>query len=374
LGQMRVLTIAGTRPELIRLSSLIKRLDGLAEHRLLHTGQNSDERLWEIFLEDLALRPPDVNVLSSSMNLESQLADMFVGVGRELDEFNPNAVMVLGDTNSALCAILAERRGIPVYHMEAGNRSFDKNVPEEINRRVVDHFSTYNFPYTEVARQNLLDEGLHPRNIFLSGSPMPEVLSGIKNKIKDSKALENLNLDQEGYLLASIHRQENVNREENLLGVVSQIVSASKEFKLPVVLSLHPRTQSKLKEYSLGIPQDLIRVISPTSLSDYVRLQLGAFAVISDSGSVAEESAYLGFPAVTLRPSMERPEALESGNLLLVDPKAGDLSQAISFIRERRSEKFFGPPEYFFEDFSSRVSSVLFSTRGRQKKELGLLE
>lgn len=368
---MRVLTIAGTRPELIRLSSLIKRLDGLVEHRLLHTGQNSDQRLWEIFLEDLDLRPPDVEVTSSAMNLESQLAEMLIGVGRELDGFNPDAVMVLGDTNSALCAILAERRGIPVYHMEAGNRSFDKNVPEEINRRVVDHFATYNFPYTELARRNLLDEGLHPRNVFVSGSPMPEVLSGIKNKIHESRALENLNLDQGSYLLASIHRQENVNREESLLGVVSQIVSASKDFRIPAILSLHPRTQSKLKEFAISIPQDLIRVISPTSLSDYVTLQLGAFAVISDSGSVSEEAAYLGFPAVTLRPSMERPEALESGNVVLVDPLAGDLSQAISFIRERRSKIVSGPPEYFFEDFSQRVTSVLLSTRGREKRELG---
>lgn len=368
---MRVLTVAGTRPELIRLSSLIKRLDGLVDHRLIHTGQNSDERLWEIFLADLELRAPDASVTSSAMNLESQLADMLVGVGRELDEFNPDAVMVLGDTNSALCGVLAERRGIPVYHMEAGNRSFDKNVPEEINRRVVDHFSTYNFPYTELARHNLLAEGLHPRNVFVSGSPMPEVLSGIKNKVQASRALENLDLDQGRYLLASIHRQENVNRGETLLTVVNQIIAASQTFKIPTILSLHPRTHSKLKEFGVSLSDHLIRVIEPTNLSDYVKLQIGAFAVISDSGSVSEESAFLGFPAVTLRPSMERPEALESGNVVLVDPQVGDLAQAITFIRERRSGIVNGPPEYFFEDFSERVISVLLSTRGRQRRELG---
>jgi UDP-N-acetylglucosamine 2-epimerase (non-hydrolysing) len=357
MSRLKVVTIVGTRPEVIRLSSLLPALDEYTDHILVHTGQNYDRQLNEVFFEELNLRLPDHVLKVDTSSFGTVMADTIRGTERVLTEVRPDAVLILGDTNSAISAVVAERMKIPVYHMEAGNRSFDRNVPEELNRKLVDHIASFNLVYSEHARRNLIREGLEERFVFLTGSPLPEVLEANSNAIEQSKVLENLGVSRGGYILLSLHRQENVDSIENLSTMLSSIDSAAKALGVSVVFSLHPRTQSKITPEMIS---DRFLIHSPFGFFDYMKLQKNAYCVISDSGSVSEESLIMGFPAVTLRNSMERPEALESGGIVLAPTGTQSLETAI--LLARRSKPSQASEVYSTVGFSSAVLNILQST------------
>lgn len=370
MGKTKVTTFVGTRPEIIRLSCIIEKFDNLFDHRLIHTGQNPDPLLREVFLKELKVRKPDVFFKDNHESLGSFLANLLVETERELIENRPDAILILGDTNSALSAIIAKRMGIPIYHLEAGNRSFDSNVPEEINRRIVDHIADMNFPYSELARANLLNEGIHPRKLSLMGSPLPEVFAKFLPEIKSSKILDKLQLSKDSYFLVSAHRQENVDSEERLQILLSTLTQISQKYRLPVLVSTHPRTRRKLENISKEKIEGVI-FHEPFGFFDYNNLQLNAKVVLSDSGTVSEESIILGFPALTIRDSMERPEALEAGSILMCGINPVEVLNALEYLE--KGEKSMVPPmEYQFPDTSTRVANVLISTVHRQSFWNGL--
>jgi len=360
LKKLKVVTIVGTRPEIIRLSRLIPKLDEYTDHIFVHTGQNSDPMLNEVFFDDLDLRQPDyfLNVDTSSMG--SVMGDTLKkSEGVFLNE-KPDAVMILGDTNSAIAAVVAERMHIPVYHMEAGNRSFDNNVPEELNRKMVDHVASFNLPYNDYSMRNLLAEGIHPRFIQKTGSPIREIYEHYKDKIAASTAVEDLGLTANGYFLVSVHRQENVDIPERLEKVLDCLVAVRDHWNLPVLVSTHPRTRVRLEALDRSGLEG-ITFHEPFGYLDYNKLQLDAKVVISDSGTVSEESSIMGFPGVTLRASMERPEALEQGSIILTGLNPENLLRSISLelLQVRTSSC---PSGYESNDFSMRVLKYLFST------------
>jgi UDP-N-acetylglucosamine 2-epimerase (non-hydrolysing) len=358
--KLKVVTIVGTRPEIIRLSRLIPKLDQFTDHILVHTGQNYDPKLNDVFFEDLQLRQPDyfLNVEASSMG--TVMGETLRKAEQVFLEVKPDAVMILGDTNSAIAAVVAERMQIPVYHMEAGNRSFDNNVPEELNRRMVDHVSTFNLPYNDYSMRNLLTEGIHPRFIHKTGSPMLEIFNHYKSRIESSSVLRDLNLTPKGYFLVSIHRQENVDFPDRLEQVLKSLAAIRDEWNLPIMVSTHPRTRKKLEELS-NADIEGITFHEPFGYLDYNQLQLQAKCVISDSGTISEESSIMKFPAVTLRDSMERPEGLEAGTLSIASLKSSQLLNQIKLAQEsRRSDRL--PEGYEQSEFSGNVLNFLLST------------
>lgn len=356
----RVTTILGTRPELIRLACIIDRLDQVFDHRLIHTGQNTDPTLSQVFFEELRIRKPDSYLDIPVGTLGAFLGDLFNAIEVEFDKNPPDAVVILGDTNSALAGIIAKRRGIPVYHLEAGNRSFDLNVPEEINRHIVDHFADFNMPYTAHAKENLLREGLHPRNVSVVGSPLCEVIYRFSTQIDASQILKKLNLISGEYFLVSAHRQENVDPPERLEQLMHSLNEVAKKFSLPIIVSTHPRTRSKLNALK-GSTNPLILFHDPFGYFDYNKLQKEARLVLSDSGSVSEESVILNFRAITIRDSMERPEALESASILLSGISAAGILEAISVV-ENTPRSQTQPQEYLIPDSSTRVVNFIAST------------
>lgn len=360
IKKTRVTTVLGTRPELIRLSSIIDRLDQVFEHRLIHTGQNFDPNLSQVFLDELEIRKPDTHLNIPIGTLGSFLSELFKGIESEFDRNPPDAVLILGDTNSALSGIIAKRRGIPVYHLEAGNRSFDINVPEETNRHIVDHFADYNLPYTSHAKENLLREGLHPRNISVVGSPLNEVIDRFKSRIESSQILQKLKLNSGEYFLVSAHRQENVDDPDRLRELIKSLNGVADKFQIPIIVSTHPRTKSKLDAIKNTVDPLLI-FHDPFGFFDYNKLQKEARIVLSDSGSVSEESVILNFPAITIRDSMERPEALESGSILLSGITPAGVMEAISII-EMMPKSRTQPQEYLIPDCSTRVVNYISST------------
>lgn len=353
------MTILGTRPEMIRLSSVIAELDNYFDHILVHTGQNTNANMKQVFFDDLGIRAPNYSFEMNSINLGTSLSLLFEKMSEIFDLEKPDALVILGDTNSGLISILAKRLNIPIYHLEAGNRSYDNNVPEEINRKIIDHSSHFNLVYTEHARRNLLAEGIHPRTIFLIGSPMREVLNKNLIAIKESNVLERLDLHKNGYLLLSLHRQENTNSAVQLMKVVENVRIAAEELGKQVLFSAHPRTLSKIDEYSLKLPASFT-CVPALGFLDYNNLQLNSFITLSDSGSISEESAILNFPAVTIRDSMERPEALEAGSISMSGSSSGNLSNAIRLMRSNSRRSV--PVEYQIEDTSTRVINVILST------------
>ena len=360
MNKLRITTIVGTRPEIIRLSATIAILEQHFEHRLIHTGQNSATFMKDVFFKELRIRTPDLEIELENHSLATNLASIFIGVEKELLDNRPDAVVILGDTNSALSVIIAKRMGIPVYHLEAGNRSFDPNVPEEINRRIVDHSSDFNLVYSEHARRNLLDEGIHPRTICLIGSPMYEVITNNLVSINNSDILERLKISDQEYFVVSTHRQENIDSPERLTSVVSVLNEVADTFGLPIILSTHPRTKEKLEKIQLKT-HDKIQLLEPVGFIDYCQLQNKALLTISDSGSVSEESVILGFKAITLRDSMERPEALEAGSILMNGINSGSLINGINF--KLNSELSKNPPaEYLVQDSSTRTVNFILST------------
>ena len=368
---MKVLTVVGTRPEIIRLAAVMRRLDATEgiEHVLVHTGQNWDRQLNAVFFEDLGLRPPDHVLNVDVSSLGATLGDILRRTEEVLDLERPDAFLVLGDTNSALSLVMAKRKRIPTYHMEAGNRCFDSNVPEETNRRLVDHTADFNLAYTEHARRNLLAEGLHPRRTIVTGSPMAEVLEAHREAIEASDALGTLGLDEGGYFLVSAHREENVDSPLRLDALLECLDAVATEWGLPVLVSTHPRTRKRLEETG-RVTHPLVRFHEPFGFFDYNRLQLAAACVLSDSGTIAEESTILGFPAVTLRSSIERPEALDTGAITMTDLEPSAVLRGVRFVMARAAAASVKgasrggerPADYSILNTSERVVSFILST------------
>jgi UDP-N-acetylglucosamine 2-epimerase len=359
----KVMTVVGTRPEIIRLSRVIDRLDRTVDHYLVHTGQNWDPMLNDVFFSELGVRTPDRFLGVDTTSLGRVLGGVLCGVEAAIAEVRPDALLVLGDTNSSIAALMARRMKVPVYHMEAGNRCFDLNVPEETNRRMVDHVSDFNLVYSEHARRNLIAEGLHPRRILHTGSPMREVLDHYRINISSSPVLDRLGLESGAYFLASAHREENVDDEYRLRQLLKCLTAVGEKWSLPVLVSTHPRTRKRLEQFAID-PGALEHIVfhEPFGFFDYVRLQQNALCTLSDSGTVSEESAILGFPAVTLRDSIERPESLDSGSIIMTGLDPDGVVEAIG-TTIRSSEDGNGCSiEYDVTDTSRRVVNFILST------------
>jgi len=330
---MKVMTILGTRPEIIRLASIIKMLDKHCDHVLVHTGQNYDRNLNAVFFEDLNLRQPDWTLETKSSSIQGQIASIIEKTGDVMDKEKPDAIVILGDTNSGLSAICAKRKKIPIFHIEAGDRSFDNDVPEELNRRIVDHASDINLAYTEHSRRNLLREGLHPRNIIVIGSPVCEVYDGLKDKFAASTILTELNLIPGNYFTASIHREENVDKGGALETMVGTFNALAEAYSCPIIVSTHPRTRRRLAQLNLlECSHPLINWHEPFGLIDFIRLQKESRCVISDSGTIHEDSAILGFPAVAIRKSTEKQESLEAGYCPITGLQKEDVLRTVKLV------------------------------------------
>ena len=376
-----VMTIVGTRPEIIRLSRVMARLDDTVNHVLVHTGQNYDYELNGIFFDQLGIRKPDHFLDVDTSSLGRLLGETLIKAEQVLLAERPDAVLILGDTNSSIAAIIAKRMRIPVYHMEAGNRCFDENVPEETNRRLVDHVADYNLVYTEHARRNLLSEGLAPRRILLTGSPMKEVLDHHREAFEASTATGDLGLTPQGYLLVSAHREENVDDPMRLGALLDCLIMARDAFEMPVLVSTHPRTRKRLDrlvDRPGAAHRDLTGLTfhPPLGFIDYVRLQLDAACVLSDSGTISEESSLLGFPAVTLRDSIERPEALDTGSIVMTGLDPGNVVEAAREVMRAHADgrRAQIPVDYAVDNCSERAVRFILSTHRRHEQWSGLRE
>ena len=373
---LKVMTVVGTRPELIRLSRVIHRLDETVDHVLVHTGQNYDYSLNEVFFRDLGIREPDHMLGVDTSSLGAVLGGTLVAAERVMLEEKPDAVLVLGDTNSCIAAVMARRLRIPVYHMEAGNRCFDENVPEETNRKLVDHVADFNLVYTEHARRNLLAEGLHPRRIIKTGSPMREVLDAYRGEILESDVLERLGLTEGGYFLVSAHREENVDHPDRLRALLDCLVAVREAYALPVFVSTHPRTRKRLESLPEWAEPEGITFSDPLGFHDYNRLQLSAACCLSDSGTIAEESTLLGFPAVTLRDSIERPEALDTGGIVMTGLDRDDVVAAVGVAmtagHNRDGVGPLTPDDYLIDNSSERAVNFILSTARRHHVWAGI--
>jgi UDP-N-acetylglucosamine 2-epimerase (non-hydrolysing) len=370
----RVMTVVGTRPEIIRLSRVIDRLDHTLDHVLVHTGQNWDRSLSDVFFTELRLRQPDRFLRVDTSSLGRVLGGVLVGIEEAITELRPDALLVLGDTNSCIAALMARRMRVPVYHMEAGNRCFDLNVPEETNRRLVDHVADFNLVYTEHARRNLLAEGLHPRRIMHTGSPMREVLEHYAADIARSTILTQLGLEPDRYFVVSAHREENVDRPDRLRRLLECLRAVRDTWRLPVLVSTHPRTRKRLEALTADATLlDGITFHEPFGLFDYVHLQTRARCTLSDSGTVSEESAILGFPAVTLRESIERPEALDAGGIIMTGLDPAGVVEAVSVaVAQVRAAGVPCPVDYQVPDTSRRVVDFILSTVRRHHEWAGI--
>jgi UDP-N-acetylglucosamine 2-epimerase (non-hydrolysing) len=355
---MKIMTILGTRPEIIRLSRVIPLLDGLCEHVVVHTGQNYDRTLNDIFFEELGLRKPDYILDCKSATMGEQIGKILVECERVLVKERPDRLLLLGDTNSALSAMVAKRMGIPVFHMEAGNRCYDDRVPEEVNRRIVDHSSDILLPYTERSRANLLKEGIPGQRIYVTGNPILEVLEYYSDQIEQSKARENLGIESGKYFLITLHRAENVDIKERLDNFLEAFQRLYTEYKLPLICSLHPRTSSQLNRQDKAMTGEGIRAIEPVGLFDFVNLEKNAFCVLSDSGTVQEECCIFNIPNVTLRDVTERPETLEVGSNLIAGCNPESILTAVKTVVNQQG-LWEAPPEYRAKNVSSTVARII---------------
>ena len=361
---MKVVTILGTRPEIIRLSAVMARLDKHVDHKIVHTGQNYDYELNEVFFEDLKVRKPDHFMNVDTSSLGRVYGGIMIAAEEILKKENPDAVLILGDTNSSIAGIIAKRLKIPIYHMEAGNRCFDLNVPEETNRRIIDHISDFNLCYTEHARRHLIAEGLPHRRIYVTGSPMREVLMTHLERIRQSDALDRLSLQKGKYFLASIHREENVDRRESLTQLLTAMETLANEFGFPVIVSTHPRTRNRLEKLGKKDISEKIHFMKPFGFLDYVNLQINAACVISDSGTICEESSMLNFPAITCRNAIERPEAMDTGSIVVTGLDAQTMVSAVKLqiSEDIRSKPVTVPQDYQIENTSERVVKLILGT------------
>jgi len=359
---MKVMTIIGTRPEIIRLACVIKKLDKYCDHILVHTGQNYDYELNKVFFEDLDLRDPDYVLDVKAGTLHEQLGNIISKTGAVMDKVRPDAVLVLGDTNSALSVINAKRLKIPIYHMEAGDRSFDENVPEELNRRIVDHTADLNLAYTEYSRRNLLREGIHPSRIFVTGSPIREVYAYMRDKLSKSRILDELKLTKGKFITASIHREENVDKKGCLDQMVRSYNALAEHYNMPIVVSTHPRTQKRLETQGLlDIADSRINWHLPFGLIDYLTLQINSFCVVSDSGTIHEDSSILNFPAIAIRKSTEKAESIDAGHCVItgLEPESVLTSVKIATCEPVNLDESPMPWEYTPLNVSSKVVRII---------------
>ena len=338
MDKLKVMTIIGTRPEIIRLSACIKACDRYFNHILVHTGQNWDYTLNEVFFKDLDLREPDVYLDSVGKNLGETMGSIIAKSYEVMQREKPDAVLILGDTNSALSAISAKRLKIPIFHMEAGNRCWDWNVSEMINRKIVDHISDINLPYTENSRRYLLSEGIDGKTVFVTGSPMREVLRDHMDEIEASTVLEKLGLEKERYILLSAHREENIDNEQNFMSLMNAVNHIAEKYQMPVIYSTHPRSRKFIEQRNFQF-HPLVQSLQPFGFLDYNKLQQNAYCVLSDSGTLSEESAMLGFTGILIRTSTERPEALDAGSIVLGGITERDMEQAVSLAVSMRENK-----------------------------------
>lgn len=353
------MTILGTRPEIIRLRNVIDVLDEACEHVLVHTGQNFDDRLSEIFFRELELREPDAHLGIVATSLADQLGQILLGVGKLLELERPDAVLVLGDTNSGLSSVIAKRMGIPVYHMEAGNRCFDDAVPEEINRRVIDHVSTVLMPYTHRSKENLVAEGIERRRIFVTGNPIREVLLRYQDQIQASKILQQLDVVPREFFLATMHRAETVDVPERLRSLADSLDRIVERWNLPIICSLHPRTAERMRSY--GVDSTKVRFVDPMGLFDFVSLEVNALCALTDSGTVQEECCIHGVPAVTLRDVTERPETIECGSTILSGLEPPRVVQSVD-LALKGVGGWQPPGEYLVANVSEIVGNIILGS------------
>jgi UDP-N-acetylglucosamine 2-epimerase len=361
---MKIMTVVGTRPEIIKLSRVIAELDIHTDHTLVHTGQNYDYELNEIFFEGMDIRKPDYFLNCAGSNPSVTIGNVIIRTDKLLAKVNPDAFLIYGDTNSCMSVIPAKRRRIPVFHMEAGNRCFDQRVPEEINRKIVDHLSDINMPLSEHARRYLIAEGIKPETIMVTGSPMAEVFKYHRESIDNSDILKRENLSKEGYFILSAHREENLDSEENFGNLLDSIEGIVEAFKMPVIVSTHPRTRKKMEAIGYASENSLIRFSKPFAFADYVNLELNSYCAISDSGTITEESSILGFPAITIRQAHERPEGMDEGTLIMSDLKRDKIIEAIKVVTIQNRKYSWRPDiirDYQTENVSKKVVRIIIS-------------
>jgi UDP-N-acetylglucosamine 2-epimerase (non-hydrolysing) len=365
MKKLKLMTIVGTRPEIIKLSEVIKKSDKYFEHILVHTGQNYDYELNQIFFENLGIRKPDFYLNVVGDNLGRTMGNVLAKSYEIMLQEKPDALLVLGDTNSCLSVISAKRLKIPIFHMEAGNRCFDENLPEEINRRIVDHTSDVNLCYTEHARNYLNWEGLPKERTYVVGSPMAEVLKVNEEKIDASRVLETLGLEKDKYILLSAHREENIDDEENFMALMNAVNALAENYDLPVIYSTHPRSKKFIEKRGFKFHSN-VRSLQPFGFADYIHLQQNSFCVVSDSGTVAEEASYFKFPAVSVRTSTERPEALDKGNMVIGSITTEQVLQAVDMAVEMNAQGDIGEdvPNYVDENVSTKVVKLIQSYTG----------
>ncbi|MDR1236513.1 MAG: UDP-N-acetylglucosamine 2-epimerase (non-hydrolyzing) [Holosporaceae bacterium] len=353
------MTVVGTRPEIIKLAQTIKELDKFTDHILVHTGQNFDYELNEIFFRDLELRKPDYFLDAVGKNLASTIGNIIAKSDEIMEKESPNAILLYGDTNSCLSVISAKRRKIPVFHMEAGNRCFDQRVPEEINRKIVDHLSDINLVITEHARRYLIREGIDRETVIKTGSSMKELLKFYAEKINSSEILKKLSLEEKKYFVVSSHREENVDDKQNLADLVDSLDALIKEYDYPIIFSTHPRTKSRLN--SIAEKNSKIIFSKPFGFFDYIKLQKNAFCVLSDSGTITEESSILKFPALTIRRQHERPEGMDEGTLIMCGLKKNDVLKSVRVVTSQNSADIKIVDDYNVENVSQKIVRIIFS-------------
>lgn len=362
MKKLKVMTVVGTRPEIIRLSAVINKLDEseAIEHILVHTGQNYDYELNEVFFNDFKLKKPDYFLNAATGNAVETIGNILIKIDTILKEVTPEAFLVLGDTNSCLAAIAAKRRHIPIFHMEAGNRCFDQRVPEETNRKIVDHTSDINLTYSDIAREYLLREGFPSDRIIKTGSPMFEVINSRKEDIEKSDVLERLNLDAEKYFIVSAHREENINSEVNFLDLVDSLNAIAEKYNMPLIISTHPRTRKMIEAKDI-LFNPLIKIMKPLGFNDYVKLQIKSKAVLSDSGTISEESSILGFRALNIRQAHERPEAIEEASVMMVGLKRERILQGLEVLETQENDTLRQVADYSMPNVSEKVLRILLS-------------
>jgi UDP-N-acetylglucosamine 2-epimerase len=361
--KLKVMTVVGTRPEIIRLSRVIAKLDEspAIEHVLVHTGQNYDYELNEIFFQDMSIRKPDHFLNAAGSTAAETVGHILIKIDAVLDSSKPDAFLVLGDTNSCLCAIPAKKRRIPIFHMEAGNRCFDQRVPEETNRKIVDHISDINLTYSSIAREYLLREGLPADRIIKTGSPMFEVLNYYRDRISQSDILNHLKLQAQNYFVVSAHREENISSDKNFANLMTTLNTIADEYKLPVIVSTHPRTRKKIDSVKTQI-SPFVQFLKPMGFSDYNALQMKSFAVLSDSGTISEESSILNFPALNIREAHERPEAMEEASVMMVGLIPERIMQALLHLKNGSPDQQRRPvADYSIPDVSDKVLRIILS-------------
>ena len=362
MKKLKVMTVVGTRPEIIRLSAVINKLDKskAIEHILVHTGQNYDYELNEVFFEDFNLKKPDYFLNSAVGTAIETIGNILINIEKVIDKEKPDAFLILGDTNSCLTAIAAKRRHIPIFHMEAGNRCFDQRVPEETNRKIVDHIADINLTYSDIAREYLLREGLLPDRVIKTGSPMYEVIKSKLDDINNSDVLNKLNLEKGKYFVVSAHREENINSETNFMNLVESLNAIADKYNFPVIISTHPRTRKMIEEKSIKF-NPLVNLLKPLGFNDYVKLQIESKAVLSDSGTISEESSILKFRALNLREAHERPEAMEEASVMMVGLKKERILQGLEILETQEKDTLREVYDYSMPNVSDKVLRIILS-------------